>query len=383
MSRRVLFVAAHRPGRSPAQRFRFEQYLDHLEANGFEPRLSYLISEEDDHALYAAGHYGAKFRILLKSAYRRWLDTLRASEYDIIFVQREAFMTGTTLFESAFGRSRAKLVFDFDDAIWLPNVSSQNRILRWLKDSGKTARIIRMADLVFAGNPYLAQYAASYNDRVEVIPTTIDTDHYRRTSREDRGSVCIGWSGSVTTIQHFEHAVPALMEITRRYGDRVRFKVIGDAGYQRPELGIRGDAWSRENEVADLNEIDIGIMPLPDDAWARGKCGLKGLQYMALEIPTVMSPVGVNTDIVEDGRNGFLASTTEEWVEVLSRLIESPALRQQIGRAGRETVVEGYSVESQKDRYIRCFNELLEARPTSSRTSRPRGVLPTPERARR
>jgi glycosyltransferase involved in cell wall biosynthesis len=109
----------------------------------------------------------------------------------------------------------------------------------------------------------------------------------------------------------------------------------------------------------DLQEIDIGIMPLPDDEWARGKCGLKGLQYMALEIPTIMSPVGVNSEIIQNGINGFLADSEESWIENLARLIEQPSLRQRIGVAGRETVVQHYSVISQQSRYLQYFNALL------------------------
>lgn len=364
--RKILFVAAHRPGRSPSQRFRFEQYLDHLAENGFEPMMSYLISESDDRAFYAPGHYATKAGILVKSAARRAADAIRATRCDIVFVQREAFMTGTTLFEWAFARSGARLVFDFDDAIWLPNVSSHNRMLGWLKDAGKTSRIIGMSDMVFAGNPHLAEYASAYNDRVRLVPTTIDTDEYRVRPGQGGPGVCIGWSGSPTTIQHFEHAVPALRELKRRFGERLRFKVIGDASYRNVELGVTGTPWRRETEVDDLVDIDIGIMPLPDDPWAKGKCGLKGLQYMALGIPTVMSPVGVNSEIVAHGENGYLASTTEQWVEVLSGLVEDAAARERVGMAGRRTVEERFSVASQRDVYLECFHEVLESHPRTA-----------------
>jgi len=362
MKRKVLFIAAHRPDRAPGQRFRFEQYFDHLASNGYEPTLSYLISERDDRVFYAPGGYLRKGGIFLRSFARRSLDALRASDYDIIFIFREAFLTGTTLFESLFDRSRAKLVFDFDDAIWLPNISEGNRALGWLKNPRKTEEIIAMSDMVFAGNPYLAEYASGFSDCVKIVPTTIDTEEYRPRTRVDAGPVCIGWSGSVTTIPHFEYALPALTEIKRRYGDRICFRVIGDGGYTNPALGIQGVPWRRESEVADLTAIDIGIMPLPDDAWARGKCGLKGLQYMALEIPTIMSPVGVNTEIVSSGTNGFLATATEEWVEALAKLVESTELRRQIGTAGRRTVLERYSTMSQRDNYVRYFDEVLAAK---------------------
>jgi glycosyltransferase involved in cell wall biosynthesis len=186
---------------------------------------------------------------------------------------------------------------------------------------------------------------------------------YAPPKRSSFERVCIGWSGSLTTIQHFDLVIPVLRRLRERYGDRVRFKVIGDAGYRLDDLDITGTAWRADTEVGDLSEIGIGIMPLPDDDWAKGKCGLKGLQYMALEIATVMSPVGVNTEIIDHGRNGFLASTEDEWFERLSELVESADLRARLGAAARETVVSHYSVESQKDRYVDLFEGVLAAAP--------------------
>jgi glycosyltransferase involved in cell wall biosynthesis len=163
----------------------------------------------------------------------------------------------------------------------------------------------------------------------------------------------------MTTVKHFEYAVPFLLRIKDKYGDKVSIKMIGDRRYRHERLGIQGVSWIKEDELKELSGIDIGIMPLPDDEWSRGKCGLKGLQYMALEIPAVMSPVGVNTEIISDGTNGFLARTEDEWVNKISALVESATLRSKIGKAGRATVEERYSVKSQAQNYLRYFDEVL------------------------
>lgn len=358
--RRILFIAQHRPERSPSQRFRFEQYLNHFAENGYAHDFSYLIDAADDKVLYSKGSLDRKARIMAKSFKRRQADVKRLGEYDIVFVQREAFMTGTTLFERKFAKAPTKMIFDFDDSIWLSNVSEANRYLNFLKKPEKTSRIIALSDHVIAGNQYLADYAARFNEAVSIIPTTIDTESYKPVEkRVERPFVAIGWSGSITTIQHFNHAEAVLKRIKEKYGDRVRFKVIGDAQYTNEALGIQGQAWSGASEISDLCEMDIGIMPLPDDEWAKGKCGLKGLQYMALEIATVMSPVGVNTDIIEDGVNGFLAGDEDEWFEKLSALIDDAALRQRIGKAGRKTVEEKYSVAANAERYLQVFRTVL------------------------
>ena len=359
--KRILFVAMHRPERSPSQRFRFEQYLDYLRQNGFDSDYSYLIDAADDKVLYSPGNYLGKLGIFLKSSAKRLGNVLSLGKYDIVFIQREAFMLGTTLFEKLFARSSAKVVFDFDDSIWRNQGEAvgANSNLLFLKNPDKTKDIIAASDLIFAGNEYLADYARRFNKNVVIVPTTIDTTEYQRVPVPPHpGRVCVGWSGSFTTIEHFETALPALRQLKAKYGERVYFKVIGDGSYRNEELGIVGLPWRKDTEIADLSEIEIGLMPLPDTEWAKGKCGLKGLQYMALEITTLMSPVGVNSTIIQDGVNGYLADQPEEWVAKISTLIDNEALRLEMGRAGRQTVVDHYSVLSERDHYLALFREL-------------------------
>lgn len=361
--KKVLFIVAHRKDRAPNQRFRFEQYFSFLERNGFACTLSPLIATAKEDNVFYQGNLLKKIPLGIKLIARRIKDSLRASDFDIIFIAREAFVTGHIVFEKWMKRSKARIIFDFDDSIWIDVVSTNNRALSWLKNADKTARIIRLADRVFAGNDYLADYARPHNASVVIVPTTIDTDAYQPNYSLNKAAVTIGWSGSVSTIAHFTYAIPALTRLKEKYGSRIDIKVIGDANYRYEPLGIVGTAWSSKTEIADLQTIDIGIMPLPDDEWTKGKCGLKGLQYMALEIPTVMSPVGVNTKIIDDGHNGFLASGVDEWVEKLSRLVEDADLRVTLGREGRKKVVEKYSVRSEQDTYLREFTSLLKSSP--------------------
>lgn len=356
---RILFVAAHRPERSPSQRFRFEQYISFLQENGIDSDFSYLVSPEDDLFLYEKGNHLKKLGFLSRSYRIRNSDIRNLDKYDLVFVQREALMFRSVKFEKLFSR-KSKLLFDFDDAIWLMDVSDGNKNWRWLKDPSKTEHIIKLSHMVFAGNKYLYDYASKFNNNVKIVPTTIDTEyHKKQVSEVKKDSICIGWTGSTTTIKHFRMAEIFLNEIKDKYGDAVRFKVIGSETYRNDELSIQGKKWAIQTEIEDLSEIDIGIMPLPDDEWAKGKCGFKGLQYMAMEIPTIMSPVGVNTEIVNHGENGFLASTNEEWVDSLSKLIESETLRKDFGTKGRQTVIEKYSIESQKKYYLAYINELI------------------------
>jgi glycosyltransferase involved in cell wall biosynthesis len=359
--KRVLFICLHRQGRSPGQRFRFEQYLDFLRENGYDCHLSFLLNAKEDKAFYSKGNYTSKVFIYFKTLLKRTGDWFGMNKYDIIFIFRDALMTGSIFFEKKFSHSRAKLIFDFDDAIWLQNVSDANKKLSFLKNADKTGKIIHLSDMIFAGNQYLADYAAQFNKNIVIVPTTIDTDMYLPVKKKDNQQVvCIGWSGSFSTIQHFALAIPALKRIKDKYGATVKFKIIGDATYYCRELDTQGVAWIASTELEDLSEIDIGVMPLPDDEWAKGKCGLKGLQYMALGIPTLMSPVGVNGQIIQHGVNGYLPSTEDKWVDILSKLIEDKVGRERIGNAGRQTVVDKYSVHAWKGKYLEYFNRLTQ-----------------------
>lgn len=356
---KIIFIGAHRLNRSPSQRFRFEQYFSFFEKNGFECHLSPLLNEEEDKKFYSEGNFFNKIWIVAKCFQKRRMDVQRAHEYDIIFIQREAFMTGTSFFEKRFKKTGKKIIFDFDDAIWLPNVSDGNRKYAWMKSPAKIHEIICLSDVVIAGNNYLSDYAKKYNKNVYSIPTTIDTNYHKRKDINDDERICIGWTGSHTTIQHFKHSIPVLKKLKEKYGDKIYFKVIGDEKYLDAELNIIGEKWNLQDEIEQLSKIDIGIMPLPDNAWAKGKCGFKGLQYMALEIPSVMSPVGVNCEIISDGVNGFLADKEDEWVEKISILIENPELRKKIGTEARKTVIEKYSVEANKEKYLNILNTVI------------------------
>ncbi|HAN00602.1 MAG TPA: glycosyl transferase family 1 [Marinilabiliales bacterium] len=362
MKKKLLYIAPHRSGRSPGQRFRFEQFMSYLHERGFEITYSPLLSAWDDNRFYRKGNYMLKLAIGIKGLIIRTFDWVRANRFDIILVYREAHFMGNTFFERKFAKSRAKLVFDFDDAIWLNDTSEANANLSWLKRPAKTGEIAALADLVIVGNQFLAKYATNFSSQVLVIPTTIDTQYHKPAPKDENAPVCIGWTGSTTTIKHFQEALPFLIQLKEKYNSHVTFKVITDVMAEWPELGIKTTPWNAQTEIDDLNQIDIGIMPLPNDEWSQGKCGFKGIQYMALAKPAVMSPVGVNNDIVKNGVNGFLAQTHGEWLEKLTQLIESPQLRNLLGSAGRKTIEENYSLHTQKVILADALENLLDSR---------------------
>lgn len=358
---KVLIISDHRLKRSPSQRYRYEQYISFLEENGFEFTFSPIISESDDKVFYNKGRFFSKALITIKSLFIRLKDSWRFNKFDIIFIQREALFIGSTYFERKAFRSKAKVIFDFDDSIWLMDTSPENKKFEFLKNPNKTKTNIQNAHLVIAGNTYLANFAKTFNSNTIIIPTTVDCEkHKPLPNLRGKNIVVVGWSGSVSTIKHFERFIPILKLLKEKYKEKLSFKVLGQGSYINSELNIHGDKWTDETEVEELNKMDIGIMPLPDDEWAKGKCGLKGLSYMACGIATVMSPVGVNTEIIDHGVNGYLATTDEEWLKYLSILIEDVNLRNKLGNAGRETVLNKYSVQANKENYLKAFESVLK-----------------------
>lgn len=354
--KKILFIVHHRLDRSPGQRYRFEQYFDFLEENGYSCFLSNIIDEKDDKIMYSKGNYFKKASIVVKSYKHRRKNLKSLNDFDLVLIYREALITPSIYFERKIAESNIPVVYDFDDAIWVKDVSDGNKALSFLKNADKIKKILPMVTHVTVGNTYLADFAKKYNNNITIIPSTIDTDKYKKIVRKHNG-INIGWVGSHTTVKHFEEAIPVLKKIKEKY-PTVNFKVIGDPNYKNEELDIKGQPWSNEKEVELFNELDIGIMPLPDNPWTRGKCGMKGLLYMAVETPAIMSPVGMNNDIVEDGENGYLPKSDEEWFDVLSKLIEDADLREKIGIAGRKTIEEKYSMKSQQKVYLELFNRL-------------------------
>lgn len=359
----VLIMANYRRDRAPGQRYRYEQYLGYLEDNGFTCTTSNLFSKQDERYLHNSGSIFRKAFLALRSFVKRLFESIFCGKYQIVFFYREALFWGPGIFEWLICKMSPRTILDFDDATWLYE-GPRNSFSAILRNPKKTAAIVKNVDLVIVGNDYLADYCRRNGAiKVEVVPSTINTDiyipNYPCKTRDD--PVVIGWSGSHSTIKHFEILIPVLRAIKEKYREQVSFLLVGDPNYRNAELGIQGHAWKSETEVQDLYPIDIGIMPLPDNEWTRGKCGMKGLQYMALEIPAILSPVGANTKIIEDGENGLLANSHDAWVANLSRLIEDPELRVRLGKAGRKTVLEHYSVASQKLRYVQLFKDLVDA----------------------
>ncbi len=351
---RVLAVVPSLYDTSPGQRFRIEQWEPILSENGIEITYAPFETEELKNVLHGRGRVLAKVNAVTRNMRRRSRELSDLGEFDLVYLFREAALLGPPWFERKIGRSKVPVIFDFDDAIFHSYKSPSNGYLSYLKFPGKAAEICRLSTHIMAGNEYLADYSRQYNQNVTIVPTTIDADKYKVADKgAGPATLTIGWSGSFSTIQHLDTIRDVLQELAQT--ESFRLRVIGSPDYEIEGVDVDSVQWRSETEIADLEKMDIGLMPLPDDNWSKGKCGLKALQYMALEIPTICSPVGVNSTIIQEGKNGFLAGDKAEWIEKLKLLIHDTDLRRQIGRAGRLTVEQEYSAKVIAPRVAEIF----------------------------
>jgi len=275
--------------------------------------------------------------------------------YDYVHVIREAMPIGPPVVEWFAAKVLGKkLIYEFDDAIWIKSASVNNSAPR---NKSKTASICKWAHKVIGGNQYLIDYAKQHNVNTVFIPTTIDTSSHHKIVKEhiDQSPLTVGWTGTFSNLPFLDLVMPALRRINESIP--IKFLVICNQAPEQKDDFIEYKEWSADSEISDLLKMDIGLMPLETNEWAKGKCGFKILQYLALGIPALASPIGVNAEIIEEGVNGFLCANEEEWESGLRKLIEDAALRNKLGQAGRKKVESQFSVDAWKNSYLDLYRD--------------------------
>lgn len=353
---KILFWVPY-PTEGQSNRFRVEQYLPYLEKKGIAYSLHPFWGSNAYKILFERGRYFKKIYYFIKGSMNRKKDLIDLSMYDLVFIHREAYPIGRAFLEKVVFNKKP-IIFDFDDAIFLPTYSSANSMVRLFKRPGKIAGILKMSNAVIVGNNYLKEYALRYNKNVIVIPTPIDTDKYfpAKGSPKDNNKIIIGWIGSYTNNQYLGMVRNVLMALMHKYKASIEIRLIGCKNNFLNVPGIIYRNWSLATEISDLQSFDIGIMPIWDDNWTRGKCAFKIVQYMSVGASVVASPVGLNKEIINDGVNGFLAADEKEWFHKLSLLIEDAQMRRKFSLEGISTIEKEYSLKMMAPKFI----EILE-----------------------
>ncbi len=314
-----------------ASRYRVMQYLPYLKEHGVQATV----------LPFQKGFF--KKLKLFKSV----------NEYDILFIQRKRF---PVLWLKYIRKNARRIVYDFDDSVMYRNSKAANPESNTRVKMFKN--MVNASDYVIAGNEYLQKNTTPFTHNVTIIPSPIDMSLYPlKKYSEKNDNITLGWIGATGSIHYLEKMKPVFEALGKKYED-LRLKIICNVFFDCDNITVEKKLWSEQEEVADIQSFDIGLMPLMDDPWSHGKCGLKILQCLATGVPVVCSPAGVNNEIVKNGVHGFWANTQEEWIEKLEILINDPVRRERMGMEGRKRVIEHYSLEANAPRMLKIFQQL-------------------------
>jgi glycosyltransferase involved in cell wall biosynthesis len=359
---RILFITPS-PIQSASERYRIYQFLPYLERAGF----SCTVRPFATRALHRAIQMERLAPKLLLTPFcylRRMLDLPAISGYDAVVVHRGIFPFPWPALEKMVIRRHTKVIFDFDDAIHIGHRDTAATKYPWIYKfkygPGVNGMLSHCAHII-AGNRTLAEHALQFNPHVSIVPTVVDLDQYTfRPPRTQSGQLTVGWVGSRSTSPYLLEIEPALRQLSEAHPGKIRFRLYGDPQRKLNLRNFESLPFTLASEIEDLRAMDIGIMPVPDNDWTRGKCAFKAIQYMALGIPTVTSPVGMARELVQNNGNGYWARTPEEWFERLNLLVTDAQLRRRFSEEGRKTVVARYSVQAWGSRFVTLLQHIVE-----------------------
>ncbi|WP_312098329.1 glycosyltransferase family 4 protein [Niallia sp.] len=349
-----------------SSRYRVYQYIEYLEKKGHDCTVKPFLTDD----LYKKWKSNSLGNILLKMPImiiKRFFDCLFVKKYDVVVIHRDIFPFGPLIFEKIIRIFNKNIVIDIDDAVFTTEteeISGSNKLLYKLKYGTRFNASFKDSSMVICGNDFLEDYVSKYNVNTVIVPTVVDTNHiipreYSIINKKSPNYVTIGWVGNPGNSSYLNQLTTIFSEINKFNLDvKIKLKFIGakeEIKNSFPDFDVEVEKWSLDTEYEMLRQCDIGIMPLNDSNWSKGKCGLKLLQYMAVGIPVIASPIGVNNEIVINDYNGFLAYEKDEWVEKITTLIQNPELRMKLGVNGRSFVEKFYSLE----KWAENLNQIL------------------------
>lgn len=357
----MLVVCPYPEHMVPGQRLKYEQYFDYFRENGIDVTVKPFMSKQFLDIVYKKGKIAPKIGWTILGYIKRFALLFSARNYDITYVFLWITPFGFPVFEWLYRKCSRRLIYDIDDLVYLPeSVSKSNKLVGFLKGRRKPIYLMKTADHVITCTPFLDQFVRQFNQHTTDISSTINTDKYKpRQSYQLRsGKIVLGWSGSHSTSKYVHLLEPVFRKL-QEMGISFRVIVMGDENFSIPGIEIEAIPWKESYEVDVINTFDIGLYPLPDEQWVYGKSGLKALQYMAAGIPTLATAIGTNFRIMEDGVNGFLVKTTDEWVARIRELSADESLREKIGKNAAAWVEANYSVNANKDTYLTILRNQL------------------------
>ena len=357
--KKVLFLSPYPYGKAASQRLKYEQYFDHFEKNGFHLVTSSFVDEDFWEIIYKPGFTFRKIFGTLRGYIRRFFDLFRLHKYDIVYIHLWATPLGPPIFEWIIRKLSRKIVYDIDDMIYKSEGSAMNHLIYILKGKDKPIALMKYADHVITCTPDLNAFAMQYCPHCTDISSTLDTERmYPVNTYTNDKSVVIGWTGTHSTVPYLYLLTNVFQQLAKQRTFRLR--VIGNFKFHMEGVDYEYLDWNKDEEARQLQGIDIGVYPLPTDAWVMGKSGLKALTYMCFALPVVATNVGAAINrVVSDNENGYLVKTEEEWLEKLRYLIDHPEERERLGKNARKTVLDKFSIEANKPVYLGILKSLV------------------------
>ncbi len=356
------------PEEAAATRFRLGQFVEPLRSRGIDVTVSSFFNREQFSAMYSSGGAANKVISTVRSVLARSAGLGTLNKFDLIYVQREAMIFGPPIFEWLYRRiGRVPMVLDLDDATYVPYVSpSYGRLGSFFKFFGKTDRLIRASAVVVCGNRFIAEYVDSKGTQAVVIPTVVDTTVFCPIEKDDEIPV-IGWIGTHSTFPFLEKLFPVFTRLAAEHKFILRIIGSGKKDIAIDGVNVETLDWNLEREVSDFQHLDIGLYPMfltksANAAWINGKSGFKAIQYLAVGVPFVMSPVGVCAEIGRPGKTHYNAISDDDWYNALDQLLFADNLRKEMGSAGREFSIANYDLDSQTDKFETVFRDVLANR---------------------
>lgn len=355
--KRIAALVPNILGVSPGQRVRIESWAVYLREAGWAVDFYPFEDAELHRIIYEPGHAAGKAKRLLQCYLRQLRLILRKPQCDILFIFREAALIGPAFIERLARRLRVPIVYDLDDPVFIPYRSPMNGWFSLLKFPRKTYALFRLSTHIIAINNLIAEYARKFNPSVSVIPNCVDIERYKPKPKPVGAPLRLVWTGSHSTMPNLATIERPLRRLQEAVDVPLRVIGAGEVNLKGVKTQIR--QWSAETEIVELQDCDIGLVPLTDMVWNPWKFFYKTVQYMAVGLPVVARRMGSNSEIIEDGVNGFLVETEDEWYERLRELATNHDLRRRMGEAARHTVVAKYSIQSLMPDMISIFEQVL------------------------
>lgn len=360
MKGRILFVCPYPRNVAPSQRLKFEQYYQHFREAGYEIETTSFISSSFWKVIYKPGNFLKKIAYTVSGYFGRFYYLFRLSRYDIVYIHLWVTPFGAPIFEWLYRKFSRKIIYDIDDLIYLSDVKSKaHPFVNIIKGRRKPLFLMKMADHVITCTPHLDNFVRQFNVQTTDISSTINTDIYRpKQNYNVQDKFIIGWSGSHSTSKYLHLLDDVFKDLAKKHS--FKLVVMGDPSFALDSVEVEALPWNEEYEVEVIRRFDVGVYPLPDEEWVLGKSGLKALQYMSAGVPTVATAIGTIFRIIENGENGILVRTQEEWNKALTTLMENEELRKSLGKSAVQTVEEKYSVNANKRIYLNILGTLTQ-----------------------